>query len=137
MSVLMPLVGGGLIGLAASIALVEFGKIAGVSGIVGGLVRGDQNDRDWKWLFVGGLLLGGLLIDVFHPEWLSTSTPRSSLLTVLGGLLVGVGAPMGNGCTSGHGVCGLSRRSIRSFVATGVFMTTGILTASLLALGGF
>ena len=133
---LMGLLGGICIGVAASIAFIEMGKVAGLSGIVDGVLQGEPSEHDWRVRFLFGLFVGGMLIGLFHPELVHSNDARSSFFPIAGGLLVGFGSRMGNGCTSGHGVCGLSRRSRRSIVATGVFMMTGILTASLLGLGG-
>ncbi|HHO52782.1 MAG TPA: YeeE/YedE family protein [Deltaproteobacteria bacterium] len=128
------LLGGALIGTAASIMLYFNGRIAGISGIYGGLLRPTPGDTAWRATFVGGLLLGGLALALFAPDTIAPPSTRSLLATALAGLLVGVGVRMGNGCTSGHGVCGLSRFSRRSLVATGSFMATGFATASLLHL---
>lgn len=119
------LIGGLLIGLASLLLLVTTGRIAGISGIVGGAVRGP--DRGWRVSFVAGLLLAGgigfqLLQDV------ELRMQASGAWLVAAGLLVGLGTRIGSGCTSGHGVCGLGRRSPRSLVATGVFMGVGVLT---------
>jgi len=124
---LAPLAGGLLIGLAASLMLLLNGRIAGISNIVGGLWSSQANDVSWRWLFVFGLLGGGATLAVFQPQAFGQS-PASLGTLAVAGLLVGVGASVGNGCTSGHGVCGLSRRSLRSLVATLVFMSTAIVT---------
>ena len=122
------LLGGTLIGIAASALLLANGRIAGISGIVGGLLPPRSSDPAWRALFVAGLLAGGvclrlLMLDPFHG--LST-TPYGVLVPA--GVLVGFGAGFGNGCTSGHGVCGVSRLSLRSIVATLTFMLTGAAT---------
>lgn len=119
------LIGGLLIGLASLLLLVATGRIAGISGIVGGALRGP--DRGWRVSFVAGLLLAGgigfqLLQDV------ELRMQASGAWLVAAGLLVGLGTRIGSGCTSGHGVCGLGRRSPRSLAATGVFMGVGVLT---------
>ena len=126
------LIGGMLIGLSASAILLFSGKIAGISGIVGGILSPAQNDTQWRLLFLGGLLVGGLLVgsrmvglssaDVFAIE-----IERSWPALILAGLLVGFGSRFGSGCTSGHGVCGISRFSPRSLVATITFISTGAL----------
>jgi uncharacterized membrane protein YedE/YeeE len=119
--------GGALIGLAASVLLVALGRVAGISGIVSGLLMPVRGDVAWRALFVAGLVIAGLCAGVLSPELVGTS-PRS-LVTIAGaGLLVGIGTRLGNGCTSGHGVCGLSRLSARSLVATSTFIATGVLT---------
>lgn len=131
------LIGGGLIGLAASLMLLLNGRIAGISGIYGGLLRPSPGDIGWRATFVLGLLAGGVVVMVLSPEMIAASAVRSLPATVLAGLVVGFGVRMGNGCTSGHGVCGLTRFSRRSLVATVTFMATGAVTASLIqVLGG-
>ena len=132
------LCGGMLIGLSASLLLLCDGKIAGISGIVGGLLSPTQNDTAWRVLFVVGLLTGGLLFSLFSPQVFTFSIARSTGALVLAGLLVGFGTRLGNGCTSGHGVCGMSRFSVRSIVATVTFMITGIVTVYIInhLLGG-
>ncbi len=131
------LIGGGLIGLAASLMLLLNGRIAGISGIYGGLLRPSPGDIGWRATFVLGLLAGGVVVMALSPEMIAASAVRSLPATVLAGLVVGFGVRMGNGCTSGHGVCGLTRFSRRSLVATVTFMATGAVTASLIqVLGG-
>ena len=124
------LAGGALIGLAASLLLFTHGRIAGISGVIGSLLPPVPSDRHWRLAFVGGLVLAGLLARALAPHAIGASV-RSPALVLVAGLLVGFGTRLGSGCTSGHGVCGLSRRSPRSLVAVLVFMTTGALTASL------
>jgi uncharacterized membrane protein YedE/YeeE len=119
------LAGGALIGLAAAMLLLVSGRIAGISGIVGGLLVPRGGDISWRLAFIGGLLLAPAAM-AFYPV-----SPRidAGLGTLaLAGLLVGVGTSYGSGCTSGHGVCGLSRLSPRSLVATAAFMAAGIAT---------
>ena len=123
-----------MIGLAASLLLLFTGRIAGISGIYGGLLKPVAGDVAWRAAFVGGLLCGGLALALVAPESIAASSARSLGTTALAGLIVGFGVRMGNGCTSGHGVCGLTRFSRRSFVATLTFMATGFLTASLVQL---
>jgi len=118
------LLGGALIGASASMLLLLNGRVAGISGIVGGLVRPKPGETSWRALFVAGLLAGGLLLNVLLPASfgaVAVSTP----LVVAAGLLVGFGTRLGSGCTSGHGVCGLGRLSVRSLAATLTFMVTG------------
>jgi len=121
------LAGGALIGLSASILLMLTGRVAGISGIVGGLMSSDRRsgEASWRLAFVIGLLAGGVGLYVFRPQSFDEPTV-SPLLVALAGLFVGVGTTLGNGCTSGHGVCGISRFSRRSLVATCVFMATGV-----------
>jgi uncharacterized membrane protein YedE/YeeE len=132
------LIGGGLIGLAASLLLLGDGKIAGISGILGGLLGPAAGDTAWRAWFVAGLLLGGFGLRAVDPALVRMDLERSAGALVASGLLVGFGTALGNGCTSGHGVCGLSRGSVRSLVATLTFMVTGLLMAWLVGhrLGG-
>jgi uncharacterized membrane protein YedE/YeeE len=125
------LAGGVLIGLAASLLLIASGRVAGISGIVGGLLAPRAGDRAWRLLFLSGLLGSGLVMAAITPSAMSAS-PRSLGWVAAAGVLVGVGTRLGNGCTSGHGVCGISRLAPRSLFATATFMATGILTATLL-----
>lgn len=122
------LIGGILIGVSASALLVLDGRIAGISGIVGGLVGPRPKEISWRAMFVLGLLVGGAVLLWLMPSSFGTSTlPLPTV--VLAGLFVGFGTRLGNGCTSGHGVCGLGRLSPRSLAATLTFMATGALTA--------
>ena len=123
-------VGGLLIGLAAAIMLLGSGRIAGISGIFGGLLSPKPGDIAWRIAFVVGLLGAGLGMSVLDPSYVEVSPDRSLIVTGLAGVVVGVGVSMGSGCTSGHGVCGLSRFSTRSLAATLTFMGTGFLTAT-------
>jgi uncharacterized membrane protein YedE/YeeE len=127
-----PLVGGGLIGLAVSMLLLFSGRVAGVSGIVGGLVSGSvAGDRGWRWMFTVGLLVGGVLVGVMWPQRMALEGVPSWPLVAVAGVLVGFGTRLGNGCTSGHGVCGISRMSRRSLVATMTFIGAGMVTVLL------
>jgi uncharacterized membrane protein YedE/YeeE len=125
------LAGGTLIGLAAALMVLLLGHIAGISGIVGGLLQARtwRDARQWAWrlAFIAGLLLAPWVWQCFAPLP-PVEMPRQPILILVAGLLVGFGTRLGSGCTSGHGVCGLSRGSLRSLVATGVFMVTGGLT---------
>ena len=120
--------GGILIGVSAALLLFSHGRIAGISGIVGGLMTRPVGDTDWRWAFIAGLVTAGLVAALFAPGLFSITIVRSPWIVVLAGLLVGVGARMGSGCTSGHGVCGISRLSLRSIVATLVFLVAGVAT---------
>jgi uncharacterized membrane protein YedE/YeeE len=126
-SFVYPLIGGALIGLAASILLLLSGRVAGISGIVAGALT-EADDRRWRVAFISGLLLGGLLLARLRPESFVIEIHRSSLVLGIAGLLVGFGTQLGSGCTSGHGVCGISRLSLRSIVATLTFIGTGALS---------
>jgi uncharacterized membrane protein YedE/YeeE len=121
------LTGGVLIGLSSSLLLLYNGRIAGISGIVGGLLYGPAGERFWRAAFVGGLLVGGLVLRLVEPEAFTFEIVRSTPALILAGLLVGFGTQIGSGCTSGHGVCGIGRGSARSIIATCVFMVTGAL----------
>lgn len=103
------------------------GKIAGISGILAGVIRPVKGEVAWKASFTAGLLAGGLLLRLVLPGAFAFGVMRSWPVLMMAGLMVGFGARLGNGCTSGHGVCGVSRLSARSIVATGTFMITGAL----------
>ena len=118
--------GGTLIGLAGVLMLFFNGRILGVSGILGGVFEATKNDRAWRLAFILGIFAGGLLIQNLRPSVFFFGLERSTVTIVIAGILVGVGTRMGNGCTSGHGVCGVSRLSTRSIVATLTFMGAGI-----------
>ena len=121
--------GGIVIGLA-SVAMLSFnGRIAGISGILGGLLTpSPRAERAWRSMFIAGLVLGGLTIALTMPQQFGNGSPTTWPWLVIAGYVVGVGTRMGSGCTSGHGVCGLSRLSPRSLVATAVFMSTAAAT---------
>ncbi len=118
------LLGGALIGLSGAILLLVHGRIAGVSGIVEGALD-DRRERGWRLLFLLGLVGAGAALATIFPAAFPVHGAVSPRLLVAAGLLVGFGARLGNGCTSGHGVCGLGRMSKRGLVATLTFMTTG------------
>ena len=131
-------IGGALIGLAAALLLAFNGRIAGVSGIMGGLLPPRAGDMAWRLLFVAGLALGALLVRLFTGAPLAQTSGTSTLMLALGGVLVGFGSRLGAGCTSGHGICGLARLSPRSMVAVGTFMASAMITVFVLrhVLGG-
>ena len=125
------LAGGMLIGLAAALLILFNGRIAGISGILGGLLRPRSGDLGWRIAFLAGLIGTPLLWQLWQalpPVQVDAGTPA----LIVAGLLVGVGVRYGAGCTSGHGVCGLSRLSPRSLAATCAFMAAGFLTVYLL-----
>ena len=131
------LVGGGLIGIAAAMLVLLNGRIAGISGIIGGLLRPRAGDRLWRIAFIAGLLASPLVYS------LAAAVPAAVIeadypMLIAAGLLVGVGTRYGGGCTSGHGVCGISRLSPRSLVATLTFMAAGFLVVFIVrhVLGG-
>lgn len=122
------LLGGILIGLAASLMMLFNGRVTGISGIVGGLLRSVKDDRAWRIFFLSGLLLGGVVLKIFRSDVFIQNSSAVWGDYVFAGLLVGFGTLLGNGCTSGHGICGISRLSVRSLVATTVFITCGMLS---------
>jgi uncharacterized membrane protein YedE/YeeE len=122
------LIGGALVGLSASLYLFAHGKVAGISGIYGAVLRRGTGDRSIRLWFLAGLLFAGLVARFVAPMALASTWTSTLPVALIAGLLVGFGTQLGNGCTSGHGVCGLSRLSIRSLVATGTFIATGIAT---------
>lgn len=121
------LVGGLMIGLSASMLLLSHGKIAGISGIYGGLLSRGTSDRGFRLSFLSGLVSAGVLMFLLRPDLFPTGAVTPLWLTIVAGFVVGYGTRLGNGCTSGHGVCGISRLSTRSLVATGTFIATGAL----------
>ncbi len=135
MTMLLAATGGLLIGLSALLLYATSGRIAGISGIAFGALFATTSDRAWRLLFLVGLLSGAwlmVLTGIPKPLAALEANPSGVMLTVIAGLLVGAGTRLGNGCTSGHGVCGLARLSRRSLVAVLLFMGMGIVTASLL-----
>ena len=126
------LIGGGLIGLAAVILMATLGRIAGISGIVSGAMVGERDGRFWRLAFVAGLILAPLVWTFFGGETPQVEGLPGWAVLIGGGLLVGVGTGIGSGCTSGHGVCGISRLSPRSIAATLVFMAAGMGSVALL-----
>jgi uncharacterized membrane protein YedE/YeeE len=122
------LLGGALIGAASAALLLASGRIAGISGILGGLVRAARGDRAWRAAFLAGLPIGAALATRAWSADQGFALTSSPALLVAGGLLVGLGTQIGSGCTSGHGVCGIARGSRRSIVATATFMATGVAT---------
>jgi uncharacterized protein len=122
------LIGGALIGSAAVLMMLTLGRIAGVSGIAGGLVHARSGDGAWRVAFLVGLPLGAGLYGLFAEGALALRYDATLPVLIIGGLLVGFGTRLGSGCTSGHGVCGIARLSQRSIVATIVFMVTAVVT---------
>ncbi len=126
-------IGGILIGLAAALMMVFEGRIAGISGILSGALKNEDSDPPrWQATFVGGLVLGGFALaavqGVVDRDFVMTELTISPVLAIGAGLLVGFGTRLGNGCTSGHGVCGIPRLSMRSILATLTFMGMAVLT---------
>jgi uncharacterized membrane protein YedE/YeeE len=129
---LLAFMGGTLIGLAVSLMLFLNGRVTGISGIVYEVAaKPTQKEQGWRWSFVGGLFVGGLLLKYFYPAAFGEGLLTESWTLVVGGVLVGFGTVLGNGCTSGHGVCGISRLSPRSIIATLIFISAGVLAVFL------
>ena len=124
-------IGGALIGIACTLLLVLYGKIAGISGIVKSVFAKANSDSHWLLYFILGLLLAGIAVRVFAPSLLEGELQLPPWLIVVAGLLVGAGTTLAIGCTSGHGACGMSRFSARSWVATCTFMLVAFITANL------
>lgn len=124
------LIGGMFIGLSATMLLAFNGRIAGISGIFSGILQ-FRHVESWRWFFIVGMLVGGLIYEYGIASQPTPQSPFAPGAMILGGFLVGVGTRLGNGCTSGHGVCGLGRLSVRSLVAVMTFMMTAILTVFL------
>ena len=125
---LASLIGGVVIGLAATIMLLFNGKITGISGIVSNVLSSFNRDGAWRYTFLVGLVIGGLFMKANNPEYFNYTFDTSYLEVIIAGLFVGIGTLLGSGCTSGHGVCGIPRLSPRSIVATCTFISAGILT---------
>ena len=134
---LTAIAGGALIGLAASLVLLAFGRVAGIAGIVGSLLGRPPADLTWRVAFLGGMLATGVVAAVAFPGAIG-GPPVSLPLVAVAGVLVGVGTRLGSGCTSGHGVCGLARFSKRSLAAVMTFMVVAALTVAVVrGLGGW
>lgn len=121
------LAGGVLIGLAASLLLLTHGKVAGISGIFAGLLDRATHDKGFRLAFVAGLVAVGFGARLVAPDLVPASAAGLGVIA-LAGLIVGYGTRLGNGCTSGHGICGISRGSARSLIAVVTFISTGVLT---------
>ena len=122
------LAGGVLIGIAAGVLWVFNGRLAGISGIFGDALGIRLPEIGWRWMFVAGLIAGGVVMVVIEPGYFPRGVQGAVPVAIAGGLLVGIGTRMGSGCTSGHGVCGIARVSPRSIAATLIFMATGGIT---------
>lgn len=123
--------GGMLIGLAATIMLLFSGRVTGISGILGEILNSKTQDKDWRIFFIIGLLLGGFTLKILRPDFFTVISSASSIDYMIAGLLVGFGTLLGSGCTSGHGVCGISRLSPRSLIATVTFILSGVISVIL------
>ena len=125
------LAGGALIAVSLAIMFIATGRIAGLSGIFAGLIAGSKGDWEWRASFVSGMLLVGAAFALWRPETFDTAARVPLWLVAMSGVLVGLGTRASNGCTSGHGLCGMSRLSKRSLVATIVFFAVGVATATI------
>lgn len=123
-------VGGGLIGLSSVLLMLLTGRIAGISGIFDGLLKAGSDDRGWRIAFIAGLILAPLVAGWAGYAMLPPQMPASWTVIVAAGLLVGFGTRLGGGCTSGHGICGVARLSLRSITATAIFMLAAIATVA-------
>lgn len=124
---ILALIGGAIIGVAVSILLIFNGRVTGISGIVSSALIPKKGDFSWRVIFLLGLFVGGLAMTSLRPQAFQSTVIAESWTTIVAGLLVGFGSSLGSGCTSGHGVCGLSRLSLRSLVATISFISAGII----------
>jgi uncharacterized protein len=124
-------IGGALIGLSATLLMLLTGRIAGISGIVGGGLSFTPTDKDWRIAFVAGLILAPVIAGLLGYPTPSPQMPTSWIIIVAAGLLVGLGSRLGGGCTSGHGICGVARLSARSLTATAIFMVAAIVVVAL------
>jgi uncharacterized protein len=124
-------IGGALIGLSAVLLMLLTGRIAGISGIFGGILELRTGDRDWRIAFIAGLILAPWLAGAAGYAVPIPQMPASSSVIVAAGLLVGFGTRLGSGCTSGHGICGVARLSVRSITATAIFMAAAIIVVAL------
>ena len=122
------LIGGAIIGLAASLLLLIKGKIFGITGILSGAMFNKGKDSYWRIAVIFGLIFGAWLVHTFSPNYFQYEFKGKTWMMILAGLLVGFGTRLGSGCTSGHGICGLPRFSIRSLLAVSTFMFTGAVT---------
>ena len=123
-------IGGGLIGLSAVLLMLLTGRIAGISGIFGGLLDFGNDDKGWRIAFIAGLILAPLMAGWIGHAMPTPKLPASWIVIVAAGLLVGFGTRLGGGCTSGHGICGNARLSVRSMTATAIFMGTAIVVVA-------
>lgn len=122
------LLGGLLIGFAITVLLLFNGRMAGISGIMNGIFYAPKAETQWRVVFLSGLVTGAFLFQKISPELLTLRTGYPLWLLALGGFLVGMGTRLGSGCTSGHGICGIANLSMRSIVATLIFMTSGFIS---------
>lgn len=121
------ILGGALIGLAVTVMLLFNGRVVGISGIIGNTIKPTKGDTLWRVMFILGLIVGGILLRFTLPQSFIQEGHAETVDYVIAGLLVGFGTLLGNGCTSGHGVCGISRFSLRSILSTITFISFGII----------
>jgi len=126
------LIGGCLIGLSAVMLMAMLGRVAGISGVLANIVLGEPGDRLWRILFIAGLVSGPLIVRLATGNPIPFDMTNNLPIIIGGGLLVGFGTRLGSGCTSGHGVCGLSRLSVRSLAAVVTFIGIGMITVTVL-----
>jgi uncharacterized protein len=124
-------IGGALIGLSSVLLMLLTGRIAGISGIFGGLLNVRAGDKGWRVSFIAGLILAPLLAGWIGYGMPTPQLPTSSTVIIAAGFLVGFGSRLGGGCTSGHGICGVARLSVRSIAATAIFMLAAIATVAI------
>jgi uncharacterized membrane protein YedE/YeeE len=124
-------IGGALIGLSAVLLMLLTGRIAGISGIFGGLLGLGTSDKAWRIAFIAGLILAPLIAGALGYATPAPQMPASWIVIVASGLLVGFGTRLGSGCTSGHGICGIARLSVRSIAATVIFMLAAIVVVAI------
>jgi len=129
------LLGGALIGFASVLLMILIGRIAGISGILGGCLALAAGDKVWRFAFIMGLILAPVASGLLGHPLPTPDMPASWVMIAIAGLLVGFGARLGGGCTSGHGVCGIARLSARSIVATVIFMATAIVVVAIMRHG--
>lgn len=120
------LFGGALIGISVSLMLLLNGRVVGINGIVYGLLKPVKGEISWRIYFLTGIVAGGLVLQILKPEVFHAPSLTSDWSVGIAGLLVGFGTVLGSGCTSGHGVCGISRMSPRSIIATVFFIASGV-----------
>lgn len=136
LSITNAIIGGVLIGVASALMLILNGRVAGIAGIYNGILGLTKKDTAWRVAFVAGLVLPGVFLFQIAPELFLNESKRSTPVIIISGLLVGFGTILGSGCTSGHGICGISRGSVRSILATLTFMMAGFFAASLMGYYG-
>jgi uncharacterized membrane protein YedE/YeeE len=129
-AILLALIGGVFIGAATAIFLIFNGRVTGISGILNTFLNFKFGERLWRGAFLAGLILGGFMLRQISPNFFVNTTLKSPIVLIIAGLLVGYGTVLGSGCTSGHGICGVARLSVRSVVATIVFIGAGMITAT-------